>query len=149
MHGYKDGNINLTLTLPEGLLKSYVSLLDTLHEFFRFLELKSRSAKAEAKVYDPVELERREKFNDDFVKDVLEAYDGFIAQGYPVKRSISLSNSVLKAKKHPWATYDLVFSTLRENGRFKGVKLYQKASGGRGGVVSSETPRRDPPGRDL
>ena len=89
--------------MPEGLLKSYVSLLDTLHEFFRFLELKSRSAKAEAKVYDPVELERREKFNDDFVKDVLEAYDGFIAQGYPVKRSISLSNSALKAKNHPWA----------------------------------------------
>ena len=131
--------------MPEGLLKSYVTLLESLQGLFKFMSVKTKYARAELKAYDPVEIERRKKFNDDFVQDVLEAYNGFIALGHPVKKSISLSNSALKAQKHPWATYDQVFPVLSENGRFKGVKLYKKrVPGGHDGVVSSETPWRDP-----
>lgn len=116
--------------MPEGLLKSYVTLLESLQGLFKFMVVKTKYARAEVKAHDPVEIERRKKFQDDFVKDVLEAYDRFITQGHPVKKSISLSNSALKATKHPWATYDQVFRVLSENGRFKGVKLYQKKSEG-------------------
>lgn len=112
----------------------------------KYMAVKSNYARAEVKAHDPVELERRKKFNDDFVKDVLEAYDGFIALGHPVKKSISLSNSALKAVTHPWATYDQVFRVLSEKGRFKGVKLYKKkVPGGHSGVASSEAPRCEPP----
>lgn len=132
--------------MPEGLLKSYVSLLETLHGFFKYMAVKSNYARAEVKAHDPVEIERRKKFNDDFVKDVLEAYDGFIVLGHSVKKSISLSNSALKAVKHPWATYDQVFQVLSEKGRFKGVKLYKRrVLGGHNGGASSEAPRCDPP----
>lgn len=96
------------------------------------MEQKSKSAKAEAKakVHDPVKIDRQKKFEADFVKKVLSTYDGFISQGIPVKKAISMTNSALKAKSHPWAVYHITFDTLRAYGRFKGVKLYQKKGTG-------------------
>lgn len=150
VNNYKAGYVNLTLTLPEGLLKSFVPLLDSLHDLFRFLNQKSNVARAEAEVYrkahDPDDIARREKIQADFVRDVLVAYDGYIADGVSIKKAISMTNLALKAKNYPWAAYHITFETLRACGRFKGVKLYQKKTDGRDGVVSSETPRRDPAG---
>lgn len=138
---YKDGIVELSMSMPEGLLKSYVTLLESLQGLFKFMVVKTKYARASVKAVDPVQIANNKAFKDSYNKEVLKAYDGFIKAGHPINKAISLSNSALKAQQHPWATYDQVFQTLRQNGRLKGFK---QGSKGNSGVVSSETPKSYP-----
>ena len=68
---------------------------------------------------------RAEQLQDEFRAEVCALFDGFIAQGADLKSATRRTNFSLRAKKHPWATYDVIAKVLRDAGRFrkrKGVK---------------------------
>lgn len=117
--GARDGYVYLSIALPEGMTKVFVSLLESMHGFFRFIDNKARIAVAEAKSVDPGEVEKKRQAQEDFRKQVCSLYDGFVGQGYAVKEAVKMTNSALKAKSHPWATYETVASVLRGSGRFR------------------------------
>jgi hypothetical protein len=124
--GARDGYVYLSIALPEGMTRVFVSLLESLHGFARFMDIKARSAVSQdkAKFVDHVELQRREKVHAEFSQQVCFLYDGFLGQGYPTKEAVKMTNSALKAKNHPWATHDIVLKVLRSAGRFRKKKAH-------------------------
>lgn len=48
----RDGYVHLSVALPEGMTRAYVTLLESLGGLFRCIDTKSRSASAQSKVYD-------------------------------------------------------------------------------------------------
>ena len=57
----KDGYVFLSVALPEGMTRAYVTLLESLNGLFRCMDVKSRSVSAQAKTIDPVQREAVEQ----------------------------------------------------------------------------------------
>ena len=55
----------------------------------------------------------------EFSAEVCALFDGFKAQGHDARESAKRTNFALKAKKHPWATYEVIADVLRQAGRFR------------------------------
>lgn len=117
--GVQDGFVCLSIALPEGMTRAFVTLLESFHGFFRCMDIKSRAAVAEKKIFDPAEKEKREKLQADFLNEVCTLFDGFISQGHEKKEAVKLTNKALKVKNHPWANHETVSSVLRSAGRFR------------------------------
>jgi hypothetical protein len=60
-----------------------------------------------------------EKRQVEFSAQVCALFDGFRSQGHDARESAKRTNFALKAKKHPWATYEVVADILRQAGRFR------------------------------
>lgn len=120
--GARDGLVYVSFALPEGMTRLFVSFLQSMAGFFRFVDIKARSASAIVKAHDPAEREQLEVIRKDFHKEVCDIFDGFIGQGLDVKEAVKRTNSTLKAKKHPWATFETVQKVLRSEGRFRRQK---------------------------
>ncbi|ANA40300.1 hypothetical protein [Geobacter anodireducens] len=123
--GAQDGLVYVSFALPEGMTRLFVSFLQSMAGFFRFVDIKARSASAIVKAHDPAELEKVEVMQKDFHKEVCEIFDQLTADGVEVKEAVRRTNSALKASGSPWATYETISSVLRSAGRFrrrKGVK---------------------------
>ncbi len=117
--GARNGYVYLSLALPEGMTTAFVSLLQSLHGFFRFADLKARVATIERKVVDPGEIQGRRDLQNKFRDDVCRIFDEFRAQGLDPKEATKRTNSALKASGNPWATYAVVSEVLRGAGRFR------------------------------
>ena len=117
--GVKDGYVYLSLALPEGMTRVFVSLLESLTGLFRCINIKSRAASAHAKCVDPADVLRREGQQEKFRQEVLSVFDGLIGQGVTLKDAVKRTNLSLKAQGNPWATYDIVQTILRASGRFR------------------------------
>ncbi len=50
MAGARNGYVYLSIALPEGMIRVFVSMLESLHGFFRFVDLKARVAALEGKL---------------------------------------------------------------------------------------------------
>lgn len=120
--GARDGLVYVSFALPEGMTRLFVSFLQSMAGFFRFVDIKARSASAIVKAHDPAEREQVEVMQKDFHKEVCEIYDGLRGQGLDMKEATKRTNSALKAKKHPWATFETVQKVLRSEGRFRRQK---------------------------
>jgi uncharacterized protein (UPF0335 family) len=115
----RDGRLILSIAMPEGMIQGFTSLLQSLHGFFRFAELKERISKYEEKAFAPGEVERRREFQTEFQQEVCRIFDELAGQGLERKEAVKRTNQALKAKKHPWATHEAVLSVLRSAGRFR------------------------------
>lgn len=120
--GVQDGCVCLSVMLPEGMTRAFVSLLESMQGLIRFIDIKSRAAAAEGKIVDTAERERRERFQAAFHDEVCSLFDGFISQGHESKEAVKLTNKALKVKNHPWANHETVSSVLRAAGRFRKVR---------------------------
>jgi hypothetical protein len=120
--GRGNGYVYLSFAMPEGMMRAFVSLLQSLHGFFRFAELKTRVAGIEAKALDPGEIEKRRLFREQFESEVCSLFDGFRSQGLDQKEAVKATNRALKAKNHPWANHETVSRVLRGAGRFRRPK---------------------------
>lgn len=109
----------LSIAMPEGMVRGFVPLLQSLHGFFRFAELKLRIQKSEEAAIDPREIERRKESLAKFRKYVCQIYDGLISQGLERKEAVKRTNQALKAKKHPWANRSTIEDVLRAAGKFR------------------------------
>lgn len=116
---FKDGMVEVSITIPHGLLKSFVQLMGSLEGFFKHVSYKTRLAKEKADAKSPEEIERRATFRKDFYADVVRVYDEFLAQGLESKEAVKATNKALKAQEHPWANDYLVRKVLSESGKFK------------------------------
>ncbi|MFQ5735456.1 MAG: hypothetical protein ACE5GY_01165 [Thermodesulfobacteriota bacterium] len=114
-----NGMVEVSLTIPEGLLKSFTQLLGTLEGFFTHVSWKTHVAKENARAYCAEEIEKRKRFTEDFTSEVLNIFDGLIKDGLPVKKAISATNRAMKEREHPYACYDLVYRELQKAGRFR------------------------------
>ena len=117
--GVKDGFVFLSVALPEGMTRAYVTLLESLNGLFRCLDVKSRSASSQAKVYDTKEQEGTQQRKEAFTVKVVALFDGFTAAGCDHIEATKRTNRALKAESHPWATYEVVASVLRKAGKFR------------------------------
>jgi hypothetical protein len=117
--GVKDGYVYLSLAVPEGMTRVFVSLLESLTGLFRCINIKSRAASAVAKCVDPADALRRQDQQAEFRQLVCARFDEFISQGLSVKDAVKRTNSALKAQGNPWATYEVVQSIVRAAGRFR------------------------------
>jgi hypothetical protein len=120
--GAHDGYVYLSIALPEGMTRVFVSFLESMSGFFRFIDVKARSAFAQGKTVDPAEVEKRERLQTDFRQECCSLFNGIISQGQTVKDAAKNTNHALKVKNHVWATYEVVASVLRSAGRFRKVR---------------------------
>lgn len=118
-HVFRDGYVFLTLALPVGMTKAFVSFLESMSGFFRFIDIKARAVSAQVKVRSPEDQAKCERLQASFREDVLSLFDGFIGQGLDAKEAVKRTNSGLKAQGNPWATYDIVLGVVRSSGRFR------------------------------
>lgn len=118
----QDGCVFLSVALPEGMTRAFVSFLESMQGLIRCIDIKSRAAAAEGKIVDAAENERREDLQAAFREEVCSLFDGFISQGHESKEAVKLTNKALKGKNHPWANYEAVSSVLRAEGRFRKVR---------------------------
>lgn len=62
---------------------------------------------------------RTEQLQAEFHEKVCSLFDTFRAQGHDPKEATKRTNLALKAKNHPWATYEVIQGVLRKAGRFR------------------------------
>jgi len=118
----RDGFNLVTLALPDGMTRSFITFLESMALVFRSIEVKSLSAKAQAKIHDPEEIGKRDQNHAEFVQVVCTLFDQFTSQGCTVNEAVKRTNSTLKAQSHPWACYDTVLNVLRKERRFRRQK---------------------------
>lgn len=122
----RDGYVVLSLALPEGMTRVFVSMLESMSGLFRFMDHKIKVAasvqKSQQRTIDPAIRDHARDQQEDFKKQACDLYDGFIAAGHSSAEALKLSNSALKAKNHPWASYDVIKSLIRSTGRFRKKK---------------------------
>lgn len=118
----REGFNLVTLALPDGMTRSFITFLESMSLVFRSIEIKSRSAKAQAKAHDPAEIEQRVVNHREFVLQVCSLFDQFTSQGCTVNEAVKRTNLTLKAQSHPWACYDTVLNVLRKERRFRRQK---------------------------
>jgi hypothetical protein len=76
----------------------------------------SRAPSAKRGVAGPDLVAKRQA---EFSVEVCALFDGFRKQGFDMRESTKRTNYALKEKNHPWATYEVIASVLRETGRFR------------------------------
>jgi hypothetical protein len=108
-----------SVVMPEGMIGGFVSLLQSLHGFFRFAEMKERVSKCQEQAIDPGEIAERQEIHATFQKKVCEIFDALIGQGLERKEAVKRTGEALKAKNHPWANRDAVLHVLRAAGRLR------------------------------
>lgn len=124
---YVQGYALLSVSLPEAMIKGFVAFLEGFHETWRMAQFGVKCAKAEKKVVDPVEIEKREVRQSEYRNAVFDAFDDLISQGIPVKEVIKQVNVMIK-DRFAWSDYSTVFTVLSESGRLKGTGYYRKVN---------------------
>lgn len=117
--GVCDGRVLLNVALPCEMTRFFLAFMESMTGFFRVMEIKTRSASASARSIDPVEIDARERSKREYSEMVCSVFDSFVAAGNSLNESVKLTNSTMKAKKHPWATYGLISSVLRSEGKLR------------------------------
>jgi hypothetical protein len=131
--GAKNGYVYLSVALPEGMTRVFVQLLESMHGFFRFIDIKAKSAVAEKKAVEPSAIAEARERREAFTERVCSVFDALRGQGVELKEAISRTNTALKAENCPWATYETVVGVLRASGRFRKLTRTKVASNPQGG----------------
>jgi len=131
-----NGYVYLSIALPEGMTRFFVQLLESMHGFFRFMDIKARSAVASRKAVDPSTIAEAKDRQTAFKEKVCSIFDAFRGQGVELKEAISRTNDTLKAEKSPWASYEIVVGVLRSSGRFRKASRMKVPSNPQGGEIS-------------
>jgi len=124
--GARDGFVCLSIVLPEGMTKVFVSMLESMTGFFRFIDIKSRAAESVARIHEPERVQSTLKAQAEFSESVCALYDTLICEGIPSTEAIKRTNLTLKAKGEVWATYATVTEVLRKAGRLRKPKSKKK-----------------------
>ncbi len=110
-----------------------MTLLRSLHGFFRQIDIKAGHATSSNRSLDPQEVERRRKLQEEYRTEVCSLFDEFTRHGLPRNEAVKQTNAAMKKRNSPWATHDLITSVLRSEGRFR----KKKTRSGCGGAVFS------------
>lgn len=115
----RDGYHLVTLALPDGMSRAFVTFLESMTTVFRSISIKEKASLAHVRTVSPAAIAERDKLHGEFVQRVCSLFDGFISQGCSVNEAVKKANASLKAESHPWASYETVLSVLRKERRFR------------------------------
>ena len=124
------GEVCMSVILPNEMLLSFSTLLESMGGFFRAVNNRARSVVAEQRLYDLDQIQAQQAANSGFRNEVCTLFDDFIHQGLTRNEAIKRVNSTLKGQNSPWASWDIITSVLRSEGRFR------RSKGVRGGEQS-------------
>lgn len=108
--------------MPVGMTRAFVTMLDSLQGFFRLVDYRSKLMAMDIKLKDPAEEQRVEEQKDDFAKSVSDLFMTLIDRGVDSKEAVKRTNQALKEQGHPWASYDVIRSTLSSSGCLREAK---------------------------
>lgn len=112
----------MSVVLPNEMLHSFSTFLESMGGFFRVVNNKARSASAIVKAHDLDEIEERKQRILNFSSEACSLFDEYQSKGHNVRESVKMTNFALKAQGNPWASLYLVEKTLRAAGRLRKVK---------------------------
>lgn len=115
----KDGYVLLSVALPEGLTRDFVTFLDAMHGLMRCADQQAVRAIRDARPVDVQEVEQIEQRGSEFRSMICARFDELTRQGSSAADAVKTINAELKAKGHPWAGHDLVRSVLSQAGKFR------------------------------
>ncbi len=113
----KDGQIQITVTLPADVLPHYAHLFEALTTFAELIQKQARStARIQSQLY---ESQRQAALHERklFCERLVAIYDDLIDQGLTRTAAIKQISSDLRKEKNPWAADYLVRSCLIDGGR--------------------------------
>ena len=115
----KDGYVLLTVALPEGMTRGFMTFLDAMHGLMRCADQQAIRALREAAPLDVQALQHVEQQTAVFRTSICARFDDLARQGVDASEAVKLINAELKADGHPWAGHEAVRSILSTAGRFR------------------------------
>lgn len=116
------GQVCMSVVMPSEMLRSFSMLLESMGGFFRVVNGKARASSATVKAHDLDTITERDRLIEAFKTEVCTLFDNHVSQGHAPKEAIKLTNADMKAQKSPWASHDIIKSTLRAMGRLRKQK---------------------------
>jgi len=109
-----DGQVKVTVTLPQDLVFFYLRLLDSLTGMVKGVESKVRLSRCQT-----VADQCHEGINqrDLYYKRIVRAYDLYQSQGLKRTAAIKQISADLRKENHPWREPDIIRSALVAAGR--------------------------------
>lgn len=141
----RDGYVLLTVALPEGLTRGFVTFLDAMHGLMRCADQQAVKAKRAAAPLDLDKLEEAQQRTDAFKAEVCTRFDQLTNQGVTKAEAIKKVNTQFKAEGHPWAGHEVIRSILSKAGRLRKQAFPsqpKKAAAGTSGARWGGTGRR-------
>jgi len=80
-----DGYVVVSVALPEGMTRAYMTLLESLTGFFRVIDLKAQTSFREVRVQDPVGIAEAKQLQEDFADEIIRCFDVLIGAGVPLR----------------------------------------------------------------
>jgi hypothetical protein len=115
----QDGHVCVSVVMPQGMTRAFMALLRSLYGFFQQIDIKADHANLRNRPVDPGEVEAQRQFLENYQKTVCALFDELVEKGLPRNEAVKRTNAALKDRQHPWATHDLISTTLRAEGRFR------------------------------
>ncbi len=112
-----DDLVEVSLTLPDDLVHDFLLVLDSLTNLATIVRAKTRLARYKDKADDILQAERFKERDAFFYARVVNLYDCHMARGLKRDAAIKLISQELRKEKHPWASIELVRSSLVAGGR--------------------------------
>jgi hypothetical protein len=128
VNSMRDGNVCLSVVLPETMTRGFVTFLEAMLGLMKTADRQALAAVRESRPIDLEERQRVETFKENFNNLVCSTFETLIGQGIEKKEAIKQTNALLKAKKHPWANHETVRSILSAEGRLRVKRKSSKST---------------------
>lgn len=112
-----DNRIRISFTIPAELLEDFSKLFDALSGFIRIIEREKRLARCKALSEAHSQSQQAEQVKQRYYDRIVTAYDRLTGQGLSRTSAIKRISADLRKENHPWASVDLVRSSLIAAGR--------------------------------
>ena len=119
VNSMRDGNVCLSVILPETMTRGFVAFLESMLGLMKTADRQAQTAVRQSRPVDLGELERTKQLKADFTDLICTTFDELRGQGLEKNEAIKQTNALLKAKKHPWANHETVRSILSTQGRLR------------------------------
>ncbi len=122
----RDGYVVVSLAMPQGMTGAFAALLESAGALFKFMDMKVKTAavveNVRKRMVDPVAKADADQARKEFTAEACSLFDSFVSQGHATSEAIRRTNLALKAKSHPWASYEIVRKLIGTTGRFRKKK---------------------------
>jgi hypothetical protein len=119
VNSLRDGNVCLSVVIPETMTRGFVTFLESMLGLMKTADRQAIAAVRAARPVDLAELQQLRDFQKNFTDLVCETFESLIGQGIEKKEAIKQTNTLLKAKSHPWANHETIRQILSAEGKLR------------------------------
>lgn len=112
-----DNRVMISFTIPAELLDDFTKLFDSLSGFIRIIQREKRLARLKRQSQSDLYSKQAEQTKLLYYQRIVKAYDKYTGQGLSRTAAIKQISILLRKEKHPWASTDLIRSSLIDAGR--------------------------------